>query len=576
MIDRIQNAVSRRQALLMTAGASSVLLTPWGALAASAAPTALTDPGQPGDGATDATDWLATTLKAGGDILIPAGRYLIGKAGGVIVALSATTRVFCHPKAVFVAGTRLDSDMISIGVDSARLLDFEWYGGTFDQTEQLVSKVVPFNGSGQYPPTGRQGEAATTDGLSIRGGHGRDEVAVFGINRCVVMGVTTIGNTRPGEDHWQMAGGDSGIVVGSCKDAYIGNCRNIANRDLGIYATGGAHTGLISRVVIEGNVHINCCHGSAIKRWAERSRIVGNYAENCLRGFQINTIEEIGSAVKAVEISGNLGHMCSVPIRVQRCTGFSVHDNHFTSLGAKVKDPTKVELNGWAGVADFVVDSKAELTGIITEGCTRGVVAHNTVIGLTPGAETARPARRMLIDCVNNGPTPSTFITWLRNAADELRSAGRDTGTNNSFIENVVYNSKDQQGVPGNPHMESTGTGSYEVRLSPTTHARIQKSPLLGGGSVTAPLIASEAQPNTGVYLASNHVGVAVAGKARIRANHLGVAFNGATPTARPVYVAPTGTALRSTFDTEKVSVKELARHVKAIIDDLRLRGDFG
>lgn len=567
--------MSRREALLMTAGASA-LLTPWGAMAANAAPIALTAAGEPGDGTTDATEWLVTTIYndgKGGDIFIPAGDYRIAagdkpNTGGAIVRLRATTRVFCHPKTRFIAGTGLDGDMVRVEVDSERNINFEWHGGTFDQTEQKISTSVPFDDEGQIyrPPAHKRGESPTTDGLSVSGRHGPDATARIGINRCVVMGVTTIGNSRPGLEHWQMAGGDSGIFVGSCRDAYIGNCRTIGNRDLGIYGSGGSHPGIIGRVVIEGNVHINCFHGSAIKRWVERSRISGNYAENCIRGFQFNTIDEIASLAKTVEVSGNLGHRCGVPIRMQRCTGFSVRDNHFTDLGAQIKDPELILEAEWLKGA-WTVDSQAELTGIIAEGCTRGVVVSNTVIGLTPGAETVRADRRRLIDCVDNAGTKSSFITWMGNAGDGLRTAGRDTGNSNSFIENVVYNSK-------TPHMEKLGTNSYEVRLS-DKNARIQGSPLLGSGTAAAPLIAHETQTDTGLHLAAKTVGVSVTGKDRIRANDLGVAFNGKVPKAPPTYAPPTGIALRNTFDTKSVNVKDLAGHVKAIIDDLRARGDF-
>lgn len=49
----------------------------------------------------------------------------------------------------------------------------------------------------------------------------------------------------------------------------------------------------------------------------------------------------------------------------------------------------------------------------------------------------------------------------------------------------------------------------------------------------------------------------------------------GNTPVARPTYGAPTGAATRTAFATGSVTLSQLAERVKAIIDDLRARGDF-
>jgi hypothetical protein len=53
------------------------------------------------------------------------------------------------------------------------------------------------------------------------------------------------------------------------------------------------------------------------------------------------------------------------------------------------------------------------------------------------------------------------------------------------------------------------------------------------------------------------------------------VGFYGAAPVARQTYGAPTGTATRTTFATDSVTLIELARRVKAIVDDLRSVGLF-
>ncbi len=54
-----------------------------------------------------------------------------------------------------------------------------------------------------------------------------------------------------------------------------------------------------------------------------------------------------------------------------------------------------------------------------------------------------------------------------------------------------------------------------------------------------------------------------------------GIGFNGAAAWSRATYGAPTGTATRTTFDTATVTLAQLAERVKAMIDDLRTRGDF-
>jgi len=55
------------------------------------------------------------------------------------------------------------------------------------------------------------------------------------------------------------------------------------------------------------------------------------------------------------------------------------------------------------------------------------------------------------------------------------------------------------------------------------------------------------------------------------------IAFFGATPVAQSTgWGTPTGTANKATFATSSVTTAQLAERVKAIIDYLKLRGDFG
>ena len=65
-------------------------------------------------------------------------------------------------------------------------------------------------------------------------------------------------------------------------------------------------------------------------------------------------------------------------------------------------------------------------------------------------------------------------------------------------------------------------------------------------------------------------------GSQRIRIGTAGeLHFFGGTPVTRATYGAPTGTATRTTFDTTTVTLPQLAERVRALIDDLRARGDF-
>lgn len=522
------------------------------------------DFGVKGDGRTDDTDKLQVAFSIGGDIYVPEGNYLIkGRGpdtGGVAVNIKRSTRVHCHPNARFFTNETdgLDNDMIRFTVPSngrdipPEGIILEWYGGMFDQRNQKVSiEDVPFRD--QYlPPPGKAGRSATCDGLSIRGSY--NDATVSGIKRCVVSGVTTLGG-----DHWQNAGGDTGIFVGGCEEQYVANCRTIGNRDVGVYTSAADSTSgkvvLRCRTIIENNLHVNCFVGASIKRSAGYGQIRGNHAENCPRGFSVELVKGEGSV--GTEITGNTGNRCGIPIRLQKCEGFSVHDNLFTDLGAVLADGTTVERH-------------AGCKGLITMGCLRGSVRRNAVMGLTSGAAMAYPSARTLIDCTNLGTDKSSFVMWIGNVGDGLSSVGHDTGENNSFIENIVYNPSTS------PNMFALGTNAYEVRLG-STGSPIYRNPLLfGDGSPVAPIIASESQNDTGLYFGTKLVGVSVAGTGRIAANDLGVAFNGVSPIARPSYKAPAGTASRAGFDTGTVTLPLLAGHVKALIEDLQVRGDFG
>lgn len=71
----------------------------------------------------------------------------------------------------------------------------------------------------------------------------------------------------------------------------------------------------------------------------------------------------------------------------------------------------------------------------------------------------------------------------------------------------------------------------------------------------------------------STNIGADLAIGGALDHNGSTVGFYGATPVARQTYGAPTGTATRTTFATDSVTLPQLAERVKALIDDLRSVG---
>lgn len=477
----------------------------------------------PGDGQTDVTALVKARFEEGGEVYIPAGNYLIAAAGpdtgGVRCDLIKSLSVTCHPNARFFTNG-VDNQMLYFQPGSqvpADGINFEWVGGIIDQRDQKVSQVVPFRT--EFPPaTGKSGTSNVTDGLYVNGSYTSGGTTRCGIKSCRISKLTTIGG-----DHWQNAGGDSGIFVEGCETIHVFKNRNIGNRDCGIYVSGTPSYN--SHFNIYDNYAINCFHGSAVKRTTTTAKVYNNHSENCVRAV---TIEQTGgNGHRRVEVSGNTGNKLSNGVRLQTVDGFSVHDNHFTSLGALLADGTTVVI--------AVLPA-----AFVCTGCTYGTISTNTFLDETAGIRAAFPSSErglISVQAFTDGGAniASEFLTFVRNIGRNLRTAGSDGGANNAFLENVVHSAETSA------NLTVLGTNSSEVRINPTTNRRTVHTPILltdGPSPSTAPMIARLSQTDVGLRLLVNTVSMHITGNNRVTANNTGVAFNNATPIAKPTLPA--------------------------------------
>jgi parallel beta-helix repeat protein len=465
--------------------------------------------GVTGNGVTDDTAALARLFTAGGDIYIPDGDYLIAGAGadtgGVSVSITKSTCVRCHPNARFFTDS-LDNDLIRFTVPSTGSgfptdgITFEWYGGVFDQRNQKNSTVVP--NIAEYPPA-NPGASATCDALSVRGDYSVASVFYSGIKRAHIEGVTCNAG-----DHWESAGGDSGIFVGGCAHQTVTGCRMIGNRDLGIYASGSTDGVLQCKTSITNNQFINCFFGASIKRSSGDCVIEANDAQNCVSGYVVSL--GVGSGFNRLRISGNTGRNLGIPIRLDLTLGFDVSDNHFTTLGALLEDGTTIE-------------SVQGCNGIELRGCKYGIVRNNTVRGIETGVAAAYPAGYMLfaIKQESTTVTDSEHCMLVQNIGDALRTAGTDSGTRNSYIENYVVNAVTSANV------SSPGTNYFEVRVDTSTMMRGFSNPVgFSDGSASAPSIVRRAQVTTGLFFAASRLSAAIAGVETMRVDNDATAGN--------------------------------------------------
>jgi hypothetical protein len=445
-------------------------------------------------GATDSTAGLITAFTAGGDLYVPEGDYLIADAGadtgGVYVTITKDTTITCHPNARFFTDG-VDNDMIRFTVPSngsglpADGITFQWIGGVIDQRNQKNSTVVPF--SAEYPPA-NQGTSATADGLSIRGDF-TDGTVQFGITRAIVMGLTTIG-----ADHWEDAGGDTGVFIGGCRMQETYYCRHVGARDLGFYSSGDLTGVLQSKCVAIGNKYEHCFGGVSQKRSSGDAQFIGNTFINNPRAMAVEHI--IGSGTERVYIAGNTGTGCGILARVTYAFGGSIVDNHFTDSGALLADGVTAE-------------SAAGLEGWNLRGCKHIFVERNTAIGMVAAAAAAYPTTQRYLYTESydpgGGAVATTYCTFKDNKCDGYRSLGADAGDSNSFIDNLALNATVT-------NVALTGTNSYETRID-SSNVRIFNSPIqFTDGSAAAPSIARRGQASIGFFFGTSKVAVANGG----------------------------------------------------------------
>lgn len=411
-------------------------------------------------GVTDMTALLTTIFTRGGDIFVPAGRYMIAgtgaDSGGVNVTITRDTRVYCEAGVVFVTDS-LDNDFVRFTVPSngsglpSDGIVFEWFGGTFDQRNQKNSTVIPFIGN--YPPV-NAGASATCDALSIRGDYSVTGTEFHGIKRALVEGVTCIAGT-----HWETAGGDAGIFMGGCAQQTARNCRCVGSRDLAVYASGTTNATLSCTTLIEDCQAVNCFGSFNIKRSAGDSQILNTDSENCVRGPALDWVD--GDGANRVRLAGNTGRNCGIFMRLQLCAGFDVEGNVCTTLGALLADGSSVE-------------TFAGCNGVELYGCSQGSVRSNKVLGLQSGIPAAYPTNYMLLKTANFTHdaivTDTEHVMFRDNVGQALRVLGTDGGLANAFLDNVVYD------AVTSARMASLGADSFELYIDPATQKRYYAS----------------------------------------------------------------------------------------------------
>jgi hypothetical protein len=153
----------------------------------------------------------------------------------------------------------------------------------------------------------------------------------------------------------------------------------------------------------------------------------------------------------------------------------------------------------------------------------------NGFYAITPTAKAGAGFISQGYNTVLRGVNASNQLTYT------LSSSGNETVVNKSVSSTVT---------------KSWRTGGYAVAYDVLE--------TVSGGSAVA---------GTGSYTLSSRF-------QRFSCTEMGFFGNAAIP--RMTYGAPTGVGTRSTFDTEAVTLVELARHVKAMIDDLRALGLYG
>ena len=324
---------------------------------------------------SDAGEDLTFFIGLFGDLLIEAGTYTFpyvsdNTSGVIINDIRDSFDIKCENGVIFdtdVAG--LDGSFIRLqvisngsGVDEESLT-WRWDGGLFDQREQKNSTSIPF--AANFPPV-KPGTAAVTDGIYITGDY-NDGSTKTAVKYCEVKNVETVGSY----DHWELAGGDSGIFIAGCKVINAHHNTHYGTRDLGIYtSTTGDAADVVKSCIIDSNSAFNCCLAFSMKRAAMNCRMTNNTAVNCFIGYDIAYVT--GTEGKNVVISNNVSTQAWKPVRVQYSDGLIIANNAFSELGSTLAD-------GSAATGTF-----ADAVYIDMLGCNGSKITNNTCIGKNP------------------------------------------------------------------------------------------------------------------------------------------------------------------------------------------------
>lgn len=452
--------------------------------------------GAVGDGTADDTDIFTTAFGSGGKWYVPEGDYLIAgagaDAGGVEVELTADLEVVCHPNARFFTDS-LDNDFFRFTVPSdgtglpSRGIKVIWRGGRFDQSSQKNSTVIPHSATYSGADVG---SSATTDAISIRGEYTSGTVQC-GVSYAEVSGVDFYAG-----DHWETAGGDSAIFIGSgCKVSQVFGCTFTGCRDLGVYGSRDS-TGVAGGPVhVYGNRFENCFFAVAMKRSLSGFSIFGNEAINCVTAWQVSHVA--GSGTTGGHIYGNREEQCLRSVALEYCVSVKVDLGEHADVGATDASGTKV-----TGVYSAYAVALAGARNCVVSG---GRFASKNSAW---SAENYRIVELSAYD-PGSGAVDSQYNTIEDNIAlTDFYGVGTEVSGEadyNLYKGNLAFGGTA-------PNMVVSGSNSVEERRT-AAGAKTYRNPVgFSDGSASAPAVQRADQTNTGIFFDTNKVAISVGG----------------------------------------------------------------
>lgn len=281
--------------------------------------------------------------------------------------------------AKFIATSNLDGDMFSFDSHSSKsnecnstnvLANFEWKGGDFNMANAKVSTVVPIT---SRTPEGREGTKATADALSIRGvkSDGKSK-----LNELTIENITFTG-TKSSNDHFYLAGGDSGILMIGALKATIKNNKFYGVRDAAIYVSAGGENGKYGDHFTLSNNYVERAYdGITSKRGADNIKMLNNTMKDVAVGLSIKRVYDGWTATNVV-IKGNKVTGAARAISVERANNVVIDNNEILDLGDTVANenrPVNKYGNHYEGIS---------LNGV--QGT--NVIKNNDIKGITGSRE---------------------------------------------------------------------------------------------------------------------------------------------------------------------------------------------